>query len=1069
MLASLLISTGPAAADSLRFNSFADLDAGYLQRVPHWIVQPRNGQNILESRHRQHSAQCMFFSMGMVAEQLNFSRYEQNVHYDATLRYMTDQLRGAVTDVGYFGSSEHLAAEYEAYRSREGAVDQSAADGVFFGNLFNQSTATATCDGYFQDGVANTPIPRYGQCSPPSNQFETWLNASRGGCGNVAGVGNTCIWTARLGMYGYMNRRTVVGCNDARPFSVETENDVTVARMIIKGFIDNNIPLIMVSRGGQHFMPIIGYADVGNDDLPRAIIVSNTHLTRNSNFKMQCSGKTGDPQEQLPTISGPRPKFWVYEDLDEIETWTDWGLSNGTSACDGPSPPTTAAELTELSRRQTAFLGNVRALIVWNQHLNGGCEPGGWARQLDQRIDAAVGPEGAIDPANVRRLCPMPTTIAPSCEKPFFGVRVECLVGGRAVRTLHTSVEDLFITEPRPTACDAINVFYADGGSATVTGAELQNFAYDPVTGYWRNDPATLRSAGTIDARAPVNGYSGRQSVAHWRTGDLGASYDLVETRRFRSRIKLDFDDATTRYIEIAPPNTYGIQIRCERSADPRHRVYELDPDRQFFENRTFVVEPENTACDNIALDARLGYGRRVTQARITRYGRNATTKEWEEFQSWDADQNSLRIPPGHPAIAFSGEGRLFEWTTSWPENFLFVARDREGVHDQRKVRFTLALFDGSERIIEIVPTGDPRIVTISTRIRRGGSPPQFEAVSENIDDAAEEAAQPDQAVEDCPAGTIIDENTGDCVAAPAEVEEECPAGTVVDEQTGECVAGSAEPEEECPAGTVVDEQTGACVAEPVASDEECPAGTVIDEQTGECVAEPAQSQEECPPGTVVDERTGECVAEPSQQITCVGGTVRNGQCLCTGGRVARRDPDRQSAYFCSCPGTQRWDPRKRQCVATITCRFGKVAGNRCVCDGGRIAKPVPGKRDAFFCGCRDGQRWDKAKRQCVAEISCRFGKVVGNRCVCDGGRIAKPIRGKRNAFFCGCRDGQVWDKVKRQCIVEISCRFGKVVGNRCVCDGGRIAKPVPKQRNAFFCGCPKGLKWNRVARKCIK
>jgi hypothetical protein len=272
-----------------------------------------------------------------------------------------------------------------------------------------------------------------------------------------------------------------------------------------------------------------------------------------------------------------------------------------------------------------------------------------------------------------------------------------------------------------------------------------------------------------------------------------------------------------------------------------------------------------------------------------------------------------------------------------------------------------------------------------------------------------------------------------------------------------------------------------------------CPQGTWFDEEVNDCVirdgpqaeAEDDEAKQDvepgdCLPDEVRDAYSGECVKEREDYVqpTCHFGTVEDGRCTCTGGRIAKEIPDSASAYFCGCPEGQRWDDGQRLCVARapeITCGFGRVEDGRCTCTGGRVAKSIPNRENAFFCGCPEGQRWDRIDRLCIAEaaeITCQFGTVTDGRCTCTGGRIAKPVPNRENAFFCGCPEGQRWDGGQRRCVArtaDITCQWGTVEDGQCMCTGGRIARQVPNRANAYFCGCPDGQRWNQSRQECIK
>lgn len=653
----------PAWAASERFYTFDHVQQEYLARVDHRIVRERNGQDILESRHRQYSRACFFFSIGMITEYLGYGRFAADARLHLPFPYATDQARNASTDVGYFASTEYLMADYSSWNSmREPPPpDEQGTQRFIYQDLFNPH-AEAVCRSRFRDGSNDGAVPAayrgvhdldvYGQCTSLADHYERWLDYTGSGCS-----GASCEPDAHEGMFGYLNRHSAVGCNDARYFAAGSEGQVDELRRIVKAFVDHNVPLVMGSRRGQHFLTIIGYAELGADGLPLALIASNPHLTRDVGFT--------PPSPPLPaTAPGPRPKFWVFHDLDQLSTWTD-----ATSSLD-------------------AFFGNVHMIMPWNQHLDGGCDTGGWARELD---DALAGD-------SIHRLCTLPAGFVPHCTAPSFGVELKCLRDGSTHRSYHADPGDPFLIEPRNTTCDDVVMVYADGTARQLTSAEITRYTYRD--GRWW--PLQSWGADAVHNRPHFAGRVGNLARAEWTTAWpenywwVAAGLDSADSGR-RVRIRLHLDDGSALDVEVAPPATYGVALTCWRGGAP-HREYFVEPDRNFFQDGTFVFEGHNTTCDEVHLVANFGTGREVTTARISRFGRRADSGEWQRFQRWWADELHTST------VGLSADSTEVSWTTSWPDNYFWTARGLTGAFEGRKVEIDLSLADGSTRVIAVVP-----------------------------------------------------------------------------------------------------------------------------------------------------------------------------------------------------------------------------------------------------------------------------------------------------------------------------------------------------------------------------
>ena len=634
------------AEERKRYYSFEDLRDNYLAHHANWIIQSRHGQEILQSRHRQYGRACGIFSLAMVTEYLGFAHFTPGANDDWQFDY--GSFAGASVNIGYFGSAEHLMAEiydYETTLDRKRPQEEKLGDYIF------NNYSTTSCNRYLKDGYNDEPVPPayrgshttdlYGYCQSPTDRFPSWFNTIGTGC-------SRCRYDEPRGIFGFLNQRTLVGCNDADSFIVNADN-LDDMRRIIKAFIDHNVPLVMTSRAGQHFMVIVGYANLDDLDppLPRTIIVSNPQLTRDGNYGNAPGG----------TQPGPRPKFWIFDDLDRLETWTDKGSD------------------------VAAYFANVHRIFPWNQHLNSGCEAGGWAAQLDNQLSKVS-------------LCTHPTSLA--CTPQWFGYQVICLKDGFH-RKYHGFTEDMFITEPRNTTCDKIYIAYADGSNREVASTEITSYAYHGRQRRWiegRTWPHNRRATSDYVA--------GRATSIWWTSNWPAGNYwtaeglDAPHTKR-RVRLRLNLSDGTSKDIEIAPPQTYGVNVNCLRDGAV-HRNYFVEPDRRFFDNKIYIKESRNTTCDDVEMRVSLGSEREISGARITRYRYDVIRKEWSPINSKPAD-TLTEIDTG-----LTGKSYDITWNQSWRDNYWWSAEGLALPHTKRKVELTLELMDGTTRSISVVP-----------------------------------------------------------------------------------------------------------------------------------------------------------------------------------------------------------------------------------------------------------------------------------------------------------------------------------------------------------------------------
>lgn len=116
------------------------------------------------------------------------------------------------------------------------------------------------------------------------------------------------------------------GCKDAVAWVLNGNNpaDVLQFRRTVQGFIDHDIPLLLTITGGDHDNVLCGYR-----------------------------GKAED-------LDSP---FYIYTAQTAPNEWNRMEVNSST----------------------VGGSGLICAVILWNQHLAGGCEPGGWAYELDRK------------------------------------------------------------------------------------------------------------------------------------------------------------------------------------------------------------------------------------------------------------------------------------------------------------------------------------------------------------------------------------------------------------------------------------------------------------------------------------------------------------------------------------------------------------------------------------------------------------------------------------------------------------------------------------------------------------
>ncbi len=643
------------------------------------IVQPRNGREALSASHNQYHDSCFFFSIAPILEHLGYARFERLGHYGFDMAFLTSVGPSIYPDldVGYFGSPEHLMATYVVQDTLNRGLGEDLGLSIYPCGFFqddncddltgsprsqlNQNPgdckyhfAASACNDYrtiFDDGT------EYGFCidlsrdptpgkSGSVDKYEKWLNSISTGCGTTC----SCSPDADCGSFWFQNRVLVSetpigGCNDALSFNPGNAQEETQLRRIIKGFIDHNLPLLVGVDDGHHFMTLIGYADLDEDGLP-------------------CTAILADPVFRT---------FWT----SSLKAWGITGRNDERWALTGITP--------------------------WNQHLDSGCEEGGWAKTLDDAL-----------PTSMRsrfQLCRTAGDEMLRCVDRYYGIQLTCEDDGRIRSQYHAYVEDPFITEPRGISCDKVTLRYADG-SGRVESATINRYLYSTARRSWdrinRYEPNRVTVGGLSEGRA------GSQSLVVW-DGSWPDDYWLVaqglpapNTQR-RTTIELTLTGGSQKRIEITPPSVYGIAVDC---IDEGRKVagYFAEADHEVFMNdspsaasKQFFSEDRNLSCDTIEVRVALGYGSAIAGAEIERqyYAAGGRWLKANTTAPWAADE----VLPLSENL--TGAVDIFRWTASWFDDLWLVA-DQVGSGAARGSRKTIIRLRDrggmAVREIEIVP-----------------------------------------------------------------------------------------------------------------------------------------------------------------------------------------------------------------------------------------------------------------------------------------------------------------------------------------------------------------------------
>jgi hypothetical protein len=304
----------------------ADLDAEVAAGAR--ILRFADG-SFVHALHRQYPQSCGPSCLAIMLRSLGFDDPSTPLRLPANVDRLPGS-PGATVDVGYVGSMEHLLwLGYHRRRLQEGSQAWNADAPQFMSpagdlnvELSDGRVATLWPDGVLPafDFAATGRVPNWLWHGPGNG-----TGGDDNGCDGLPGVMNYIV----AGAWGR-------GARDARPLTMHsrTDGEVCALRRIIAGFIDHGLPILLGVESGGHFNVIVGYRGEAADASQPFVILTADPLDG-----------WGRPAERLPG------------------RWRHMAV--------------TAENLFDGGKL-------IYQAVLWNQTLNGGCQPGGWAAEIDR-------------------------------------------------------------------------------------------------------------------------------------------------------------------------------------------------------------------------------------------------------------------------------------------------------------------------------------------------------------------------------------------------------------------------------------------------------------------------------------------------------------------------------------------------------------------------------------------------------------------------------------------------------------------------------------------------------------
>ena len=621
------------------------------------LVQGRNREFEIGPAHNQYSRQCWLTSAQMIGEYLGYSMHVPDSHF-----YIYSPDYANYIDVGYWGSQEHLLVHHSKVAPSYSTI---TLPNLYENNKTSQHSCGANLDTSqeFKGAIFGGNTGANGDRLPDYGECngsltnETWAGFMTLG-GEVGDPINFKPW---------MLKEPLMGCNDYHnEWEVEStpshEDQRDDARRIIKAFVDNNLPIIVrVSRG--HNNVVVGYADLWGDGLPDTAILADALTDK----------KHGDVKYRL---------------LQNLHTPGAWDRGDKFS---------------------------IDKIRPWHANLNMACEDGGWAKALDNELRTFSVCDSPEPEASGDLVC------APH-ENRYFGINIECWDNGHLKHEFYATEENPFVTIGHNVTCDDFIVRYANANDTRrLDSAEVKRYRYNNGDDKWY----AVTSYGANAREALVCGRHAAQSTVslpQWSSNSYMAAENLSNpyTKR-RTTVDLSFDNGDHLYVELAPPRTYGVEIKCIKE-NSRDIEYWSEADKgmtwfvdysglssPYIAERQFIYSRANRTCADVELTLRLGanQSRFTPDATVTRYGYDISANQWQKMNlsaPWSPDSREILSPAD---TGLSGNTYRFRWQKAWPDNYRFVATNLGGTQPERKTRFDVEFNrfeDGPRRRIEIFP-----------------------------------------------------------------------------------------------------------------------------------------------------------------------------------------------------------------------------------------------------------------------------------------------------------------------------------------------------------------------------
>ncbi len=592
---------------------------------PFRMVRPRQGRDTAESPHNQFYNSCFFYSTAPILEYLGYSRFEAGSSFEQDFYYVDSDSFEIYEnfDVGYHNSPEHLMSTFLTYEAlnRGYSYEYNWPYGWTFethpeiywcgffedddcGDLDNSprtdlNTGSMPCGTVLGDYWIYEAGEEYGVCPTLGDSYEWWLNEVQLGCGGDC----DCTQDADCGMYWFLNEVMVGdarqgGCNDARPIDPGSSTDRNHARKIIRAFVDNNVPLLITVQDGGHFMTLVGYEGLTFSGLP-----------------------------QFAILADPVRKVLWRADLTQWDGTERWSIN---------------------------------AIMPWNHHLDGGCDAGGWASELDATLP------GHLD------ICTEPAGWTNSCIDRTFGTQVSFFDNNYAVGRYQVFPGDTFVTEDTSLDADRVTVVHADP-DVHVTDAQIRRYWFDESDDRWEG--GTTYDADDIDYYSIGSGRTGIETHVtfdavwpddYWFVAQ-GLSWPYTQRR---VKIELDLSDGSVQTIEVAPPETYGLTVEFDDNgtvrsyfSPPAANLTDIDGEPGLQQ----VYENYDRDADEVRLFVALGVDVDVDDAEIQRYYWGIYD-EWLPLNSaWFADDVDFT------SRGLTGTEVEFTWDISWIDDYWFA------------------------------------------------------------------------------------------------------------------------------------------------------------------------------------------------------------------------------------------------------------------------------------------------------------------------------------------------------------------------------------------------------------